>query len=440
MTCAHRTWTRSPRRAELPTGLAPSVTAQFLSDDLRRVRAPQCAVRETQTRVLHVINQVTSHGGAEVSLNQMLARLQSLGIQNTLVGLKSGGDPAAVHALNAAGVRVLDPLGTTGPGAVAALVATIRRERPSVVHTSLFEADLWGRLASALTRTPVVVSLVNTQYNAAAYQSAPSPRRLRLVQAVDGLLARRLTSRLHAITETAADAAVQSLGVSRERITVVPRGRPLPSTVERNEVTRASARRRTRLPADARIVLNVGRMETQKGQVRLLHAFAQVRPLVSDAVLVIAGRRGNATAAIEASIEELSLSGHVLLLGARPDVSDLLQAADVFAFSSRWEGLGGSVLEAMAHQVPIVAYDIPAVREVTAAHARLVPMDDVVGLARGLIEVLRDPTMMSVLVANAFERVSRVYDPDAVATQMADLYRGAVEGSRKGRGNPSSTS
>lgn len=373
-------------------------------------------------RVLHVINQVVGHGGAEVSLNQMLVHLQALGVQNLLVGLKDERDSDVVAELESAGVRVLPPLATMGPAAVGRLARVIRRERPSLVHTSLFHSDLWGRLAAKATRTPVVTSIVNTQYDEAAYQAALSPRRLRIVQGVDGLLARRFTTALHAISETTADAAAESLGVPRSAFHVVRRGRPLPVEDARTPEARSTARARAGLPGEGRMILNIGRCEPQKGHVDLLAAFALVRTSVPDAFLVIAGRPGTASPDVDHLVRRLDLRDRVLLLGARSDVPDLLAAADVFAFASRWEGLGGAVLEAMAHRVPVVAFDIPAVREASGGMAALVPPGDTDAMADALCRALLQDDREDGETASA-RFVAARHDPLAVAAEMSALYR-----------------
>ena len=372
--------------------------------------------------VLHVINQMTAHGGAEVSLREMLLGLQQAGVACTLQPLKDGTSEAAVERLSSAGVRVLPPIGSAGASAVPRLLRVLRDERPDVLHTSLFEADLWGRLAAVVTRTPVVVSLVNTQYDASAYEAAASPRRLRVVQAVDGFMARHLTTALHAISESAATAAVSALAVSRARVVVVPRSRPLPSEATRTRLSKAAARERAGLPPEVPMILNVARQEPQKGQEQLVSAFARLSERHPDVLLVIAGRPGAATPRLEALIAKFGLQARVLRLGARTDVPDLLTSADVFAFSSRWEGLGGSLLEAMAHRVPIVAFDIPPVRETTGGHAVLLPLDDVEGFAEAMRHVLEEPTTHDDDVDRARRRVEEQYSPSQVVLRMAELY------------------
>ena len=75
------------------------------------------------------------------------------------------------------------------------------------------------------------------------------------------------------------------------------------------------------------------------------------------------------------------------LLGERADVGDLLCAADVFVLSSRREGMPGSVIEAMALETPVVASDLPQVREIVSDEcAILVRPGDVDGFTKAILE------------------------------------------------------
>src|SRR5262249_34861288 len=124
---------------------------------------------------------------------------------------------------------------------------------------------------------------------------------------------------------------------------------------------------------------------------------------------------------------ELGLDGAVEFLGTRDDVADLLCAADVFAFPSRWEGSPGSVLEAMALEAPIVATGIASVREVTdgSTCARLVPVDDADALA-GAIAATLSGDGTAARVAAGRTRFAECYTIGPVAEQMVAFYARAL--------------
>ncbi len=100
--------------------------------------------------------------------------------------------------------------------------------------------------------------------------------------------------------------------------------------------------------------------------------------------LLVVGRTGGDTERLEGLARSLGVAGRVHFLGARSDVLVLLAASDLLVSGSRAEGLPGVVLESMAIGVPIVATDLPAMREVLGGGERLVPVGDPTALARAI--------------------------------------------------------
>ena len=181
--------------------------------------------------------------------------------------------------------------------------------------------------------------------------------------------------------------------------------------------------------ADAALVLAVGRHEYQKGFDVLLRAVAQLRGRRPDVRLVVAGRSGGSTAELESLIRDLDLAEVVELLGVRDDVPELLCAADVFAFPSRWEGSPGAVIEAMALEVPIVASDIAPIREVggNTECLQLVPADDASLLADAILATLGGIGNATRVAAARTQFLTR-FTIDRVAEEMIAFYSRALGG------------
>jgi glycosyltransferase involved in cell wall biosynthesis len=290
-----------------------------------------------------------------------------------------------------------------------------------------------GRLAAWRTGTPVVTSLVNTSYDAGRRRDPNvAAWRLAVVRSVEGWTARRLTASFHAISEAVAAAAVHALGIRRDRITVVPRGRDRTRLGDPSPARRAEARRRLDIAPDASVVVTVGRQEYQKGQRTLVDAVARMR---HPALLLVVGRQGAATAEVETAARPLG--PRVRLLGHRTDVPDILAAADVFAFPSRYEGLGGAVIEAMALGLPVVASDLPALREVVDADVTgvLVPPDDPATLASALDTLLADDSTRRRMGEAGRQRFLDRFTLDAVVDPMIAVLADAA-GTVAGRGRP----
>ena len=243
--------------------------------------------------------------------------------------------------------------------------ASSRARRPDICHTTLFDADVIGRVASIGSGAKLVCSLVNAAYGPEQLANpAVTPWRLRTVQLVDIVTARRVR-RFHAVSESVAASMAGRLKVRRDRIDVIPRGRDPQEIGTRTAARRTAARRSLGVDDDAPLLLAVGRHEYQKGFDVLLDSFAVIRRDRPTArVCSLPAARGAESAKLRDRAAGLDLGESVVFLGFRSDIPELLCAADVFVSASRWEGSPGGVIEAMALETPIVAGDIAPVREV----------------------------------------------------------------------------
>ena len=148
------------------------------------------------------------------------------------------------------------------------------------------------------------------------------------------------------------------------------------------------------LPHGAPIVGNVAALVGHKGQKHLVDAAALVVRQVPDARFVIAGE-GELRSALEHQIKHLGLEKHVYLVGFRPDILSLHKAFDIFVMSSVTEGLGTSILDAMASGRPVVATTAGGIPEVVedGNTGILVPPRDHQAMADAIVTLLKDEAL-----------------------------------------------
>jgi glycosyltransferase involved in cell wall biosynthesis len=146
------------------------------------------------------------------------------------------------------------------------------------------------------------------------------------------------------------------------------------------------------IPESALVVGNVAALTDHKDHSTLLAAAADAFARVRDARLVIVGD-GERRAALEAEAVARGLAGRVAFAGFRKDLDRLIPAFDVFCLSSKMEGLGTSLLDAMCFARPVVATGAGGIPEAVAdgVTGRVVGVGDARALAEALVEVLRDP-------------------------------------------------
>ncbi|MGH2637072.1 MAG: glycosyltransferase, partial [Actinomycetota bacterium] len=302
-------------------------------------------------------------GGAERSLAALAPHYSARGLELEVAYLRPvvGLQPEFERA----GIRLFDLSGPRGRlGWVDRCARLVRSVRPDLIHTTLFESDLAGRAAGAITRVPVVSSLVNVTYTEAQLDDPNlRPWKVRGARFLDAVSARRVV-RFHAITVHVADEMSRRLRLDRSRVDVVPRGRDPKQLGRRTERRRSKARSSLGVEPATPVVLAAARQEYQKGLDVLLEAFERVVRREPRARLLVAGRDGNQTRELEEIVARFGLDGSVTFLGVRSDIEDLMCAADLFVMPSRWEGLGSVLIEAMGLEVPAVASDLGPVREV----------------------------------------------------------------------------
>ena len=375
---------------------------------------------------LHVVYVIDSlaPGGAESSLAAMAPGLVSRGVRLDVLALTAR--PGLQDALRNGGATVTEVGGSrrTWWRQVHALV---RERRPDLVHTTLFEADLAGRVGARLAGTPVVSTLANDAYGP-AHRSEHRPRhyRLRAAQLSDAVTA-RLAARLHAVSTHVADVMARRLRYPRARIDVIPRGRDPDALGRRTRERCDRVRERLGVSPETPLVIAVARQEHPKGLDVLIETLPDVLRHIPAARVIVAGRPGNATTSLHEQLLRVDGAKALEFLGARSDVADLLCASDVFVLPSRREGLPGALLEAMALECPVVVSDLPQIREVVdGATALLVPPEDPRALGAAVVRALADPTSARGRALAARRRFIEHFTIDAIADQMICFYRRAL--------------
>lgn len=178
-------------------------------------------------------------------------------------------------------------------------------------------------------------------------------------------------------------------GIPRSRIVVVHDGIDV-AKIQR--LPRVDAHAEYWFPHGVPLLVNVGALVGHKGQKHLVDAMPLVLREVPDAHLIVFGE-GELRQPLERQIKELRLEKRVLLPGFREDVLQLVKSADLFVMSSVTEGLGSTVLDAMAMKLAVVGTEAGGIPEavVDGKTGLLVPAGDPRALAGAIVRLLRDP-------------------------------------------------
>jgi glycosyltransferase involved in cell wall biosynthesis len=384
-------------------------------------------------KVLFVLDSLYG-GGTERSTAVLLPLLRERGVEAVVVVLRASTGDQDELANDGFEIIRLEPGGFFNR--IRSLRRLIREHRPDVVHTALFTSDILGRIAGIATPAKVVSSLVNTPYDRARMTDPNINRwKLRAVQAIDAVTARIGTDFLHSVSAGVADDNSRALRYPRRRIIVVDRGRARQTLGTWSEDRRARVRKALGVDADTPLVITAGRQEYQKAHADLIAAAAELQREIANvnmvgAMVLIAGRDGNASTDVQQALRLHNAEGFVTLLGDRNDVADLMVAADVFCLSSRWEGTAGAALEAMALRCPIVSTDVSGLRGVLehGHNSILVEPNSPSALAAGLIAVLTDNALANALREQGESDFENRFTIERSADEMHRFYALVISG------------
>jgi glycosyltransferase involved in cell wall biosynthesis len=177
------------------------------------------------------------------------------------------------------------------------------------------------------------------------------------------------------------------------------------------------------LPHQAPVVGNVAALVPHKGQRYLVEAARLVVQEIPDARFIVLGE-GELREHLEHLVRERNLEKHVLLPGFRADVIGCIKGFDLFVMSSVTEGLGTSLLDAMACRRAIVATTAGGIPEVVEndVNGLLVPPRDHTALANAIVRALKDEALRSRLGDAGFARVRERFTVERMVAATADVY------------------
>jgi glycosyltransferase involved in cell wall biosynthesis len=363
--------------------------------------------------VLYVANS-SNIGGANRSLIDLISRLDRSRYQPQLVMAMEG--PMSEWARSAAIPFHIVPgddwSGRRGLASRAArFLALLTARRIDVVHAMAPTCYRAAGLAARVVRAVRVVHL--------GYPPEPGEFERSFLSGPEAVLG--------CYHQQATDAAPEVARLApRCRVIGVPNGIDLDRFAPRPS---AAAAVRASLGVDRRpLVLIVGHLSEVKGYPTFLQAARAIANALPECAFAALGGEtmspGYGTV-LRRMAADLGLADRVKFLGWRPDVADVLQAADVVTLPSRAEGLPLAVLEAMACARPVVATPVGGVPDavVDEVTGLLIPPDNPQRLTEAVLRLLRDPATAGRMGAAGRRRVEDSFSLESFASGVQAVYR-----------------
>jgi starch synthase (maltosyl-transferring) len=356
-------------------------------------------------------------GGAERCLVELATRVDRARFEPVVYSIARRPPPprdVLVRRLEQSGVACRFLQAATSwsfPIALRRLTGLLAAQRPQVVQTFLFHANILGRLAARWAGSPPVLAGIRVAEHGSRWH-------LWLDRWTHGLVVRHVC-----VSDAVARFAEVRGKLPPEKMVVIPNG---------IDATQYPASRPADLvalgvPAGHAVVTFAGRLEWQKGVDWLIASAPPWLKRRPECDLLVVGE-GPESRQLVAQCKMLGISGRVHFAGWRDDLPAILAASRLLVLPSRWEGMPNVVLEAMASRLPVVATDVEGLRELLGSQAgpQLVPPGDHQALGTRILSLLDDSGMAGEIGQSNRDRVEQAFSLDRVIAAYQDLWESAA--------------
>lgn len=284
-------------------------------------------------------------------------------------------------------VRIVDLHASRVLFALPRLVRYLRQERPRVLLSTLSHANLIALWARWLARVETRI-IVREASNVSINTLNTINRRGKLIPFLLRLFF-PWADTIVALSKGVADDLIFTINLPKEKVRVVYN-----PVITPNLLTKAEE------PVDhpwfvfgePPVLISVGRLTLEKDHPTLIRAFAQVRQQIPARLMILG--EGDERPRLEALIRELGVEIDVALPGFVENPIKYMKRSSVFVLSSRWEGFGNVLVEAMAVGIPVISTNCPnGPAEITnnGEFGSLVPIGDVDAMAKSIRKALDKP-------------------------------------------------
>jgi len=374
------------------------------------------------TKILHLITDLCHIGGAEMMLYKLLSNIDQKRFTNVVVSMTERG--VLSEKIEALGITVYS-LGMRrrlpNLTSILLLLSLLRNEKPHILQSWLYHADLLGVLAGKLTDTSVVWNL-----RCAELLKKDHPRVLFWILRVLAVLSG--TPEAVIVNSTAGRLAHERLGYKPVKWSLIPNGFD-PDSFSPSQNARLDIRKSLGVSEQAQLIGLVARFNPMKDHSNFLKAAGQLKKTRPDVHFVLVGKGvDERNSQLVDLINSLSLNGCVHLLGERHDIPAITAALDIAASSSYSEGFSNVIGEAMACGVPCVVTDVGDSAYIVGNAGIVVPPRDYCALSDAWSQILSmsEDSRLS-LGRAARERILSHFSINGVTRQYEKLYLEIVE-------------
>ncbi len=346
-------------------------------------------------------------GGLERVIESIAMHSDTDKFRMSVLCLSSGGEIA--EKLIAAGVDV-EVMGINGyhnPLSVVRVVKWLRKKKIDIVHTHGYPAGVLGRISAIIAGVPCIVHHVHSTYLDLNKKH----------HFIENILS-RFTHRIICCSEAVRSFVLEKEHIAEHKLTVIYNGVPETDYIDAGDT--AGLKNALGFQEDNIIVGCIASLTPHKGHRYLLEAFREI----DNAGLLIVGD-GPMGEELRSLSRELGISGRTVFTGHKMDVSPYVRLMDIAVLpSSEREGLGISIIEAMALSKPVIASAVGGLPEVVADGETgiIVEAKNSRALTSALDRLAAEPDLRETMGARGKERYKKMFSLNDMLNKMEDLY------------------
>ena len=370
--------------------------------------------------IVHLVEKLQI-GGLEKVLTTIVLNLNKEKYNVSVWCLRKGGFFANRLIENGIDVKILGISTSRNPIDIYKLYKLLKHHKIDLIHTHAYAAGTIGRISAFLAGVSVIIS-----HNHSVYVHFN-----RYFHFVEWALS-HITDRIICISNIVKKFANETQGISTKRLIVIHNGidnvRPVPveAAIELKE--------ELGIPPEHTVIGTITHMQEHKGVLYLVQSASSLLRSRKDLVFLLVGN-GKQEGELKKLCINLKVEKSVVFTGERSDIPEILSIIDVFVLPSIREGLGLSILEAMACGKPVIATDVGGIPEVVkdGVSGILVPPKDPEALKDAILELLDDKGKQETMGCNGKRICDESFNSSTMVNKIEHLYDSLIKGSNKSK-------
>ena len=293
------------------------------------------------------------------------------------------------------------------------LKTLIKKEKIDLIHTYGLTADVLIRPLARLYRVKGLISSIRSTYpNRKWYHNLLS----RMTSfGVDVWISN---------SEAGKHAAVRREKIKPHKIVVIKNGIDVQSVPRVTPEKMKTIKEKLGLSKNTFVTLTVANLRPMKRHEDILKAIPLIKKKTGDKIKFIFVGTDNSRGQIAALAEKLGVQQEVIFAGFRKDIAPFLEMADLFLLTSEWEGLPGSILEAMAYRLPIIATNVGGIPELITHEKEgiLIEPRNPQAIAANVIKLYCSKELRKQLGSNAYQQVAHEFTLSTMIARLEEIY------------------